>query len=541
MKVSKIQTTIGIVLVVAILVLLNLIANTRFIRLDLTEEKLFSLSDASKKVVRNLEEPLTVKVFASENLSPQLKDTKRFLNDLLAGYRAYGGGEFRYEFIDPGSDEELEAEAQKYRIPPFQENVWNKDQLELKRVYLGAVFLYEDQQETIPTLQNVSGLEYNITSLIKRLTNQQEYKVGFVQGHGEPDPTQQQAQRGLDAQAATIAQAVNVIKNNYEVEQVNLQEAEAVPDDINVLVILNPSQKFSDAEKLKIDEYIVTGGEVAWMYSPIKANLQAGTASDMRLGLDDWTSAYGFRVNANLVADQNASMINVQERRGFFTVQNTIKYPFFPNVTTFNDNAVVIENINMVSLFFASTIDTSLAREKGLELTPVMYSGPRSMVQSGRFSINATQTWSDDMFDREHVVLGAMLEGPFASRFAGAEQPPVADDGAPIEIAGMPEKAPEDTRMFVLGDGNFILDGYLSNPANVYLLLNAVDWLAGDTDLIALRGREFEMRPLKEISQGQKQVWKYVNWFGPPLLAILIGIVYWQVRRNRRYEEELAQ
>ncbi len=535
MKAAKIQTAVGIALVVVIIVLINMIANTRFMRLDLTEDKLFSLSDASKEVVGNLDEPLTVKVFASKNLSPKLNDSKRFLNDLLAGYLAYGGGNFRYEFIDPGSDEELEQEAANYRIPPFQENVWNKDQLELKRVYLGAVFLYEDRQETIPTLQGSSGLEYNITSLIKRLTGQQTYTVGFLQGHGEPDPLQQ-ARPGLDATTGSMSQVSSILQSNYNVEPVNLADMPGVPDKIDVLMIIGPTGMIPDEDQLKIDQFIMGGGEVGWMVSPINADLQNGSATAMRLGIADWTSSYGFRINPNLVADANSSMINVQERRGFFTIQNQIKYPFFPMVNTFNDDAVVIENIDMVSLFFASSIDTTLAAGAGVKLTPFMYSGERAMIQAGSFSINATQEWSEDMFDRENVVLGAMLEGPFRSKFSGVD----STEPEGISVAGMSENAPDDTRMLVIGDGRFIQDGYLSNPANVYLLLNSVDWLVGDTDLIALRGREFSMRTLKEISSTQKQVWKYVNWFGPPLLAIFFGIIYWQIRRNRRYSEELG-
>jgi gliding motility-associatede transport system auxiliary component len=534
MKASKIQTTVGILLVVVILVLVNMIANTRFMRLDLTEDKLFSISDASKDVVENLDEPLTVKVFASKNLSPQLNDSKRFLNDLLAGYRAYGGGNFRYEFIDPGSDEELEAEAQNYRIPPFQENVWEKDELQLKKVYLGAVFLYNDKQETIPTLQGSAGLEYNITSLIKRLTNQQSYTVGFLQGHGEPDPEQQMQQPGMAAGGTSMAQVANVLKSNYAVESVNLAEAPTVPGNIDVLMIVGPTTPIPEAEQMKIDQFVMNGGEVGWLVSPITADLQNGTASAARLEMDEWTSNYGFRINSNLVADANSAMINVQERRGFFTIQNTIKYPFFPTVNTFNNDAIVIENIDLVSLFFPSSIDTTYASEHNINVTPVMYSGERTMVQAGTFSINATQEWADDMFDREHLVLGVMLEGPFKSKYAGMSS------GEDIDIVGQAQTAPENTRMFVIGDGRFLQDAYLSNPANVYLMLNAVDWLVGDTDLIALRGREFTMRTLKDITTTQKQVWKYVNWFAPPLLAIFFGIVYWQIRRNRRYSEELS-
>jgi gliding-associated putative ABC transporter substrate-binding component GldG len=523
MKKTGLVSSVGILMVVVILVLINLIANTTFTRLDLTEGKIFSLSKASKQVVAGLEEPLTVKVFASKNLSPQLNDVKRFVNDLLSGYQAYGKGNFRYEFIDPGTDEDLEKEAQNYRIPPFQENVWNKDKLELKKVYLGAVFLYGDKQQTIPTLQSTAGLEYNITSLIKKLSLQQEYTIGMLAGHGEP---------GQDL----TGQLSSVLLSNYKVNEVKL-DTDTPFEGIDALMIVGPEEKISMEDRVKIDQYIMNGGPVGWFYSPVKTDLQQARANDRMQSIDTWTSSYGFRINSDLVADINSSMINIQERRGFFTIQNTINYPFFPNVVTFNEDHVIVTNLDLISLFFPSSIDTSLAANKGITLTPLLYSGPQTMVQTGRYDINATKQVDVNQFTRQNIVLAAALEGPFKSYFAGGADF-VADEDEPFEIPdGLLTEAPEGTRMFAIGNSNFIQDAYLSNPANIFLVLNVADWLVGDTDLIDLRSREISMRPLKDISEGQKAFWKYFNWFGPPLLAVIIGIVYMIVRKNRRYGE----
>jgi len=523
MKKTGLVSSVGILMVVVILVLINLIANSTFSRLDLTEGKIFSLSKASKQVVAGLEEPLTVKVFASENLSPQLNDVKRFVNDLLSGYQAYGKGNFRYEFIDPGSDDELEKEAQSYRIPPFQENVWNKDKLELKKVYLGAVFLYGDKQMPIPTLQSTAGLEYNITSLIKKLSLQQEFTLGLLTGHGEP---------GQDV----IGQLSQVLMSNYKVHEIKLDNENPF-DGIDALFVVGPEEKISMEDRVKIDQYIMKGGPVGWFYSPVKTDIQQAKANDRRIGMDTWTSSYGFRINSDLVADINSSMINIQERRGFFTIQNTINYPFFPNVVTFNEDHVTVADLELISLFFPSSIDTSLAGNMGINLTPLMYSGPQSMVQTGRYDINATKQVDVNQYQRQNIVLAAALEGPFKSYFAGGAEF-VADEEEPFKIPeGLINQAPEGSRMFVIGNSNFIQDAYLSNPSNLFLVLNVADWLVGDTDLINLRSREISMRPLKDISEGQKAFWKYFNWFGPPLMAVLIGIIYMIVRKNRRYGE----
>ena len=537
MKRTSLQSTLGILLIAAILVLVNMIANTRFFRVDLTDGNVFSLSKASKTVVANLDQPLTVKVFASKNLSPQLNDVKRFLNDLLSGYEAYGKGDFHYEFIDPGSDEDLEKEANEYRIPPFQENVWNKDKLELKKVYLGLVMLYGDKQESIPRLQGGTGLEYNITSMIKRLTSQQEMTIGFLTGHGEPDINQQAQTRAPGTETATMNQAATFLQGNYKTTTVDLAVEEMVPDELDALLIIGPTEKIPDDQLLKIDQYIMQGGSVGWMYSPVKTDLQQGRATDLRLGLDTVTKAYGFRVNSDLVADANSSMINIQQRQGFFTVQNTINYPFFPNIVTFAEDAIIVDNLETLNLFFPSSIDTTHDQMAGVNLEPIIFSGPRSMVQSGRYTINATQQFNRAMFDRANLVLGAQIEGTFKSAFAGKELP-TTENGDPVVPAGQVlDHSPEGSRMFVIGDGNFLQDAYLSNMQNVYLLLNAVDWLVGDTDLIKLRTREISTAPLREISDGQKALWKYFNWFGPPFLIVLLGVVYWQVRRNRRYGE----
>jgi len=525
MKRTSLMSGIGILLIVVLLVLVNLIANTAFLRFDLTEGNIYSLSKASKKVAGNLEDPLTIKVFASENLSPQLNDVKRYLNDLLSDYQTYGHGKFRYEFIDPASDEELEKEAQGYRVPPFQENVWNKDKLELKRVYLGMVLLYGDKQETIPTIQTTSGLEYNITSMIKRMTQQQEQTVAFLTGHGEPDMNEE------------MQQLVQLLKGNYVVRTLDLSTETPDPENINALVIASPIEEIPDSQLVLIDQYLMKGGSVGLFFSPVECDLQRGTAKARGFNFAEMTVPYGFAINANLIADKNANMINIQERRGFFTIQNTITYNFFPNITQFSAENPTVTDLDLISLFFPSEIDTSnhLAGSTG-KVTPLFWSSDNSFVQTRPFSINVDNQIPEEKFTDSSRVLAAAIEGPLQSMYKEAELPA----NSPINKDELVTESPAGTRMIVVGDGLFLRDSYMTTPANLYFALNSVDWLMGDTDLIQLRSREVALRPLAEISDGQRSFWKYFNWFGPPIAAILIGIVYWQIRKRRRNREAAA-
>ncbi|MBD3166490.1 hypothetical protein GF324_07820 [bacterium] len=522
MKKTSWQTTAYILLVLVNLVLLNMIANTRFWRLDLTEGKVFTLSKASKQVVRNLDEPLTIKVFASQNLSPQLNDVKRYLVDILKDYRSYSNGNLRFEVVNPGNDEELEKEAQQYRVQPFQQNVWEKDRLELKVIYMGLVILYGDKQEVIPAIQSTAGLEYNITSLVKRVTQQQEYTVGFLAGHGEASPFEQMQQlRGL-------------LETNYKVTTVDLETEEQVPDNVDVLAIFQPTEEIPDEHKLKIDQFIMQGGPVGWYYNMVETNLQQGFGRARTLKIGEWSENYGFRVNTDLVGDKKAGMINVQQRRGFFTTTSQVQYPFFPMVESFNENHPITSNMEVVSFFFPSSVDTTLGVEAGVSVKPLVYSNEQSLVQTGRFDINALRKWGPGEFDRGHVPLSVAVQGPFNSFYRERELP-VGDDERPVMSQDdLLTQAPDSTRMVVVGEANFIRDDYLSNPANLYLVLNSFDWLLNDTDLISLRTREVSMRTLREVPDTAKQVIKYINWFLPPVLMIVLGIVYYFVRRNKR-------
>ena len=160
-------TYIGIV--VAILIIVNIVSRNMFFRWDLTENKMYSLSDSSKSVVGKIDDRLTMKVYFSDNLPGEYGNNRRYLQDILEEYVAYSNGNIHFELIP--DDEKMQENAQKSGIQPVQLQVIENDNLEVKRVYMGMVFLYEDAQETIPVIQTTTGLEYDITTKIKKLVD----------------------------------------------------------------------------------------------------------------------------------------------------------------------------------------------------------------------------------------------------------------------------------------------------------------------------------------------------------------------------------
>jgi hypothetical protein len=189
------------------------VSSNLFGRIDLTDGRIYSLNDASKRIVGKLDDTFLVKAYFSKNLPSPYNANSKYVQDKLEEYRAYGKGRFRFEFVDPGDDAKLEEEAQKHRIPPVQVQVVEQDQFQAKKAYMGLVFLYQDRQETIPVVDNPIGLEYEVTSAIKKLTSDDDQLpvVGFLSGHGEP---------GLDR--LSIVQ--QVFAKQYRLQDVNLAD-----------------------------------------------------------------------------------------------------------------------------------------------------------------------------------------------------------------------------------------------------------------------------------------------------------------------------
>jgi gliding-associated putative ABC transporter substrate-binding component GldG len=514
----------NLVLVAAILVVLNLIGVRLFTRVDLTQDHIYTLSPASRKAVANLGDRLTVKAYFSKDLPPPYNANARYLKDALEDYRTYGHGKFHFEFVDPGSEEKLEQEAQSYRIPPVQVNVMAKDKVELKKVYMGLVLIYQDKHESIPVIQDVSNLEYDLTSTIKRLTAEKIRKVGILTGFGTPDYSQD------------LKQMTAQMQKNYEVVPVSLSGNRMIDRDIETLLIIEPTEPFDDWAKFVIDQYVMNGGKIGWFINKVKARLQESQALPNNLQLDDLMRNYGFLVNNNLVTDAQCGMVNMQQRQAFFVITNMVQYPPFPAIENFNKKSPIVKDLESMMLFFPSSVDTLSPSSKGIDCTPLFTSSKRTHIQQGRYDISPVSGVMKEGFNEGEKLLAATYSGTFQSLFRGKSIPHPTDSTVAIPSMRIIEESPV-TRMVIVGDGNFAQDAYAGNPSNRVFFMNCVDWLTQDSDLMQIRGREAAIRPLKEMSDATKQTVKVADIIGPPALVILLGVGRWIFRRQRKVKE----
>jgi gliding-associated putative ABC transporter substrate-binding component GldG len=508
---------IRIALVFGIIALLNIIGVRFFTRIDLTSSKMYTLSDASRELVKSLDDKFLVKAYFSSDLPAPYNNNRRYLQDQLDDYRAYSRGNFQYEFIDPSKKQDLEQEAQRYGIPPVQVQVLKEDKFQVEKAYMGLVFLYGDKQERMPVVQRTDNLEYDISSAVKKLTSKQLKKVGFLTGQGEPS-------------LQKINRLKDVLEKQYLVSTVDLAGGKSIPPDIAVLVIDAPTSAFKGWEKFLIDQYLMDGGKIAFLLNKVEASLQNQRGQPANIDLDDLLEAYGVRINTDLVRDTRCAMVTVSQQSGFFVIQNQVPFPYLPMASDFSKGSPIVKDLGSVIFFFASSIDTSLARSKGLGLDVLMESSSRSGRQEGVFFFNPTAPMTRDMFSESGIPLAVALEGSYTSAFR--DKPVVLDSTVRSSIDTTRRLySGKASRIVVVGDGDFIQDEYSGGSRdNIIFASNMIDWLADDIGLALIRSRDTSPKPLAEVSEGTKSLVKGLNLAAPPLLVVIVGVLRWRWR-----------
>lgn len=521
------QTLIRVAIVAGILILLNFVSVRLFGRLDLTRNNLFTLSDASKNLVKSLDDRLTIKAYFTEELPAPYNNIRRTVLDQLNEYKAYSGGNLQFDFINP-TGEKGEQEAQQQGIQPVQVQAIKDDKLELVRGYLGLVFMYEDRREVIPVVQNTSTLEYDISSTIKRLTQKSRKKVAFLAGQGESGTDQ-------------MRRAHDMLSRQYDVQTIDFSAGQPIGHDIAVLLIVSPTQPFSETAKYKIDQYIMRGGKVAFLLNKVDADLRQQFGRELDLKLEDLLEHYGLRINPDLVRDAQCAPINIVQQQGTFSIQSQVPFPYIPVASTFSPENMAVQNLQSVVLFFVSSVDTTALAPKGLRGEILMRSSKRSGRQSQVFYFNPMQEYQPEMFTEQQIPLAATVAGTFNSFYAGKPVP--VDTGAnalpPVGNATI-ATAQMETRIVLVGDGDFMKDQYLGGRDNITFFANLVDYLADDAGLITIRSKDVSLPPLEQVSDGIKKVVKFGTMLVPPLMVIGFGLIRWKIRKAKRKALEAA-
>lgn len=506
------EAILQVLLIAGTLIALTYSANQFVWRADLTENNRYTLAQASEQVAEGLDDPVTVTAYFSSDLPGQFQRTREEFRALLQEFRAAAEGNVEFNFVNPNESDESEEDAQQAGIQPVTIDVRERDQVSQQRAYLGAVFQYGDQREAIPFIEPGSALEYTIASTIQKLTRDHSAVLGLLQGHGEPSFQE-------------MIQLQDALDGRYETQTVSGVDTAGVPPNIDVLLIARPEEALSTEEALAIDQYVMRGGRVVFALNRAQANMRFGQAQPKQTGLEPLLETYGLPIRADLIRDQNASTVQVQEQRGGFSVVNQIRYPYIPQIVSFASHPIS-EGLDAAVFQFVSSLDTASV-DTTAALTVLASSSDRSGRASLPASIQPSQEWNVADFPDGSLPIAGLLEGSFSSAFAET-------DTLSVERAEGAE-----TKLLVIGDGDFIVNGEGQQQqrlpdGNINLMANGIDYLADDTGLLSLRTQRVTSRPLQQLEPGTKTLLKYLNVLLPILLVLGYGLLRYRRNRTRR-------
>lgn len=521
-------------LTLGILVVVNLFALRHFNRLDLTEEKQYTLSDSSISAVRGLEDTLTVTVYVSENIPANLMELKRGVIDTLEEFRSYSAGRMILKYVNPEGDDELKQKLARLGIQEAMWRVIEKDKVETAKGYFGIGIRYRDKEEGIPVVGRLDTFEYTLTATILKVAAPEAITIGFLMGHEEYEPY------------VELNNIWNTLQSQYEVTVVNLDNQAQVPGHVDVLVIPRPKEEIAEYQKFAIDQFMLGGGRVVMLIDPIE--LQKGTlrAEPIDTGLGDMLESYGLTLNSNLVLDRHNQTAQFNMGRGMF--MNT-PYPFWVKVIQQNmdrDNPA-LTNINQVLLPWATWIDIAEELPDGLEAKTILASSEFSWTQPA-YNLSPQQQFQPGQDDLKSRPMAVLLTGTFPSHYEGEDIPeketeaadPAQQQAPQVAFPGEKriEEATEEGALLVIGNASFLTGSFARmSPTNQLFFLNAVDQMAYGDRLISLRARGMKPRTIdKEVRENEqlKNKIKWINFLLMPGLVIVFGIFRSVLRRNRK-------
>lgn len=543
--------SIGFLAIVAgILVALNILGLFFFFRVDTTENRAFSLSEGSRRVVRTLEDDLTVTAYFTQDLPAPFNATERYVRDILDEYEAASNGHVHVRVIHPDDDEEREA-AEQAGVRLMQHQRLESDRVSVVEGYRGLVFEYLGDRQVIAALpQDTAGLEYAITTAIKQLTGD-DLEIGVVSGHESPTPT-----KGL----ATLQRMLPT----YTIREVDA--ASAIDSDLRAILVVDPQTALTEAELRNIDTFVMGGGSLGVFGGTMKVATDAApdiTAEPTGSGINQLLEPWGVRMEEDIVADARCGQVPYRTPMGFAI---PVPYPPQPAIAFTDEQKQhpALFRLSGTQLFFASSLSTTDAFGDN---TILMRSSDESWSMSGddvNLRIRQPREWQMSG-PPGPFTLGVALEGQLPSAFA---------EGTRSE---------DEVRVLIVGTSTMLRDEFLPPPDRVEeaelagamaFALNAIDWLAQDSDLIAVRAKTIEEPPIdapRSLTEAEadvrsaaeegdmeeaeealqrrtaalsswesrKQAYRWGNTLLIPLAFALFGVIRWQMRQRRRANMKL--
>lgn len=558
MKASTKQNLKTLGITIFVLVVLNVLGTLFFQRFDLTKDKRYTLSPTSLGIVKQVENPLSIKIYMAGDLPADFKRLQQETKQLLEEFQAYNKN-IVFEFVDPLENEEESDELTKSLfkkgLTPVNITVDDKGKQSQAMVFPWAIAVYNGKEVNIPLLKNIMGasttqkvmgsiqhLEYSIADAINKITKNKQKKVAIIRGNGE-------------LKEIHIAKMLLQIRESYFIGPFTLDSVAKDPNGtLNALkkydlaIISKPTEKFTDEEKEVLDQFIMNGGKTIWLIDQVAADMDslyndmgATLAYPRDLNLNDMFFKYGFRINPDLIKDEQGSPIKLATgEQGSATQYQDFVWKFAPQVYPASQHPIV-KNLGGIKFDFASPIDTL---KNGIKKTVLLQSSQYSKTIGSPAEINLNmvteKSTPEEYLNKGNLPLAVLLEGSFHSAFENRVLP-FKDNS--FTAKGKPNK------MIVIADGDLArnqLDknrmpvelGYDQRTGNLYdnkdFIMNCINYLLDDTGLINIRSKDVELPLLDKEKVYESYTMTQFITIGVPILILLVfGLVFTFIRKRR--------
>ena len=562
------------VVTMVIVAALNAIGSSVFTRFDLTSEKRYSLSSATKQTLRDLDDYVYFKVYLEGDFPAGFKKLRRETKEMLDEFRAYSKY-IDYEFINPSESSDRNELAETYQtltqqgLKPTELTVENSDgSIRQMTIFPGALVSYQNGTEVaIDLLENqigrsseealnisIQNLEYRLMDAIVKVTRSRKPNIGFIEGHGELTKTEVQditktLEENYHVSRGEIAGQVDALIERYEDSKGEVH----ANIKFDALVIAKPTQPFDEKDKFLLDQYIMHGGKVLWLVEPVFATMDSLTSQESTLGvdqdlnLDDMLFKYGVRLNHNLLLDLNCAMLPIRTGQVGGQAQMEYFYWYYFPLLQAASNHPMVRNMNAIKADFVSSIDATTS-EGNVQKIPLLKTSEKTKVSGTPVFITLAMLRlrpGDLEFPSGEKNVAYLLKGNFPSLYANRLPTEISESEL---IDFMPESVP--TSMIVVADGDIIrnqidirtreplplgLDQYTGiTYTNKDFIMNAISYLADGENLVSIRSRELKIRLLDRNKINEQRLrWQLINILVPIGMALLLGVEMAFNRKNK--------
>ncbi len=498
-----------------VLIGINVFSQKYFLRLDLTETNTYTLSQGTKNILISFENTLTIDVYFSDNIPPDLIQVKQDSIDTFEEYVRYSNGKIELN-IKNSKDENFKTDANNAGIPEVQYQDYSNDTYEIATGYLGASITYNDQTEVIEmiTTNNIKNIEYETSSRIYNLVNDEKIKVAFLTGHGE---------KSIYSYYSTI---YSELSKQFSIESIDLSEGEPIDSgEIKVLIIAAPTDVLSERDMFEIDQYIIHGGRVIILSDQYEFSTDSAVMTKTASNLDEFIKNYGIELSNSLVLDES-----------YLPLQMIFTYPYWVLTQSENINKdnPALSQLNSIVFFWANYLKEAKTNDNQ-EITNLIQTTNKAWINTGdNISVDPSQQFF--ISSQTQYPLAMLIEGKQVSAYKDQEIPALegdSEDKRTDKDTRIDEI--DDSRIIVIGDSDFITNDLIGgSEQNPTLFLNLVEWMASSENLLEIRSKNIETRSLNPINESQKLFVKTLIIIAAPTIIIALGITYNILRKKRK-------